>query len=86
MCRIVAKRSKLPTAVLDFFDRGTQGLTYYIVYHLGTVRKYLKFFMFSLQENISRPPPSPPLFSSSKTSGFQLPPPPLSFSQVNPQV
>ena len=34
MCRIVAKRSKLPTAVLDFFDRGTQGLTYYIVYHL----------------------------------------------------
>ena len=49
----------------------------YTQYFLGTVWKYLKFFLFSLRRNISRPPPSPPLFSSSKTSGFQIPPPPL---------
>ena len=48
-----------------------------LTYLLGTVWKYLKFLLFSLQRNISRPPPSPPLFSSSKTSGFQIPPPPL---------
>ena len=46
--------------------------------NLGTVWKYLKFFLFSLRRNISRPPPSPPLFSSSKTSSFQIPPPPPS--------
>ena len=54
---------------------------------LGTVGFYLKFFLFALRENSSRPPPSPPLFSSSKPSGFVITPsPPLYFPQVKPQV
>ena len=54
---------------------------------LGTVGFYLKFFLFALRENSSRPPPSPPLFSSSKPSGFVITPSPrLYFPQVKPQV
>ena len=49
-------------------------------------KKYLKFFLFSLQENISRPPPSPLCFPQVKPQVSKYPLPPLRFSQVIPQV
>ena len=52
------------------------------IFWLGTVRKYFKFFSFSLLRKISRTPPSPSCFSQVKPQVSYNPLPPSIFHKL----
>ena len=77
---------KIEATLLYFVKQSSVASRSKAVFKLGTVWKYLQFFLFVVQENRSRLPPPPSYFPQVIPHFFPNPPPPPKFSSSLSQV